>query len=59
MLESHTEVGIITAANIVPSLQKPDKEDLKENEEVHCKSAQTDLAEGEITQEERDPEDIL
>ena len=50
---------MVTVANIVPSVQIPDKQDLKENEEVQCKSAQADLSEGETTQEETDPEDIL
>ena len=59
ILEPHTEVGIVTAANIVPSVEIPDKQDLKENEEVQCKSAQADLSEGEIKQAETDPEDIL
>ena len=51
-LEPHTEVGIVTAANIVSSIQ------IQEMEEVQCKSAQAYLSE-EIQQEETDPEDIL
>ena len=31
ILEPHTEVGMVTAANIVPSVQIPDEQDLKEN----------------------------
>ena len=50
-MEPNTEVGIVTAANIVPSIQIPDKHDLKEMEEVQCKSAQTDVAEREIKQD--------
>ena len=50
---------MVTATNIVPPVQIPDKQDLKENEEVECKSAQADLSEGEVKQEETDPEDIL
>ena len=48
MLEPNTEVGIVTAANIVPSIQIPDK---KEMEEVQCKSAQADIAKREIKQD--------
>ena len=59
ILEPHTEVGMVIASNIVPSVQIPDKQDLKENAKVQCKSAQADLSEGEVTQEETDPEDIL
>ena len=58
MLEPNTEVDIVTAANIVPSMQIPEKQDLSENENIQCKSAQADLSE-EIQQEEIDPEDIL
>ena len=50
---------MVTAANIVPSVQIPDIQDGKENEKVQCKSAQADLPKGEIRQEETDPEDIL
>ena len=57
-LEPNTKVGIVTAANIVPSIQIPDKQDLSENEKVLCKSAQANLSE-EIQQEETDPEDVL
>ena len=58
-LEPHTEVDMATTANIVPSVQIPDKQDMKEHEEVQCKSAQADLLEGETTQEDPDPEDML
>ena len=57
-LEPHTEVGMVTAANIVPSIQIPSNLDLSENEQVQWKSAQADLSE-EIQQEEADPEDFL
>ena len=51
---------MVTAANIVPAIQIPDKHDLKEMEEVQCKSAEADLAEREIKQDtETDLEDIL
>ena len=50
---------MVTAANIVPSAQIPDRQYLKENEDVQCKSAQAELSEGKTTQEEIVPEDIL
>ena len=50
---------MVTAANIVPSVQIPDVQDLRENERIHCKSAQADLSEGDMKQEETDLEDIL
>ena len=59
ILEPHTEVGMVTAANIVLSIQMPNKQELKENEKVQCKSAQADLFEGKIQQEGTDPEDIF
>ena len=34
ILEPHTEVGMVTAANIVPSIQIPNKQELKENENI-------------------------
>ena len=45
-LESHAEVGTVTTANIVPSIQIPDEQDLGENEKVQCMSAQVELFEG-------------
>ena len=33
-LQPHTKVGTVTAANIVPSIQKLDEQDLGENEKV-------------------------
>ena len=59
ILEPYTEVGMVTAANRVPSVQIPDLQDGKENEKVQSKAAQADLHKGEIRQEETDPEDIL
>ena len=50
---------MVSAANIVPSPQVPNLQDGKENEKVQCKFAQAYLSEGEIKQEETDPEDIL
>ena len=58
ILEPHTEGGTVTAANIVPSIQIPSKQDLGENEKVQCMSAQADLSD-EIQQEETDPQFIL
>ena len=57
-LEPHTEIGMVTTANIVPSMQIPGKHDLGENETVQCMSAQAELSD-EIQQEETEPEDIL
>ena len=45
-LEPHTEVGKVTAANIVPSIQIPDELDMGENEKIQCMSVQADLSEG-------------
>ena len=50
---------MVTAANIVPSVQIPARQYLKENMEVQCNSAQAELSEGKTTQEEIDSEDIL
>ena len=58
ILEVHTQVGTVTAANIVPSIQIPSTQDLGENEKVQCKSAQADLSE-ECQPEDTAPEDIL
>ena len=57
-LESHTEVGIVTPANIVPSTQVNSEQDLSEKEMVQCMSAQAELSEG-LQQGHTDPEDIL
>ena len=59
ILEPHTEVGMGTAANVVPSIQIPNKQKLKENENEQCKPAQADLSEGRIQQEQTDSEDIF
>ena len=59
ILEPHTEVGMVTAANIVPSVQIPDIHDGEENKKVQCKAAQADLPEWKTRQEETDSEDIL
>ena len=45
-LEPHIEVGIVTAANIVPSIQIPDGPDLSRDENIHCMSVQADLSKG-------------
>ena len=58
-LEPHTEVGIVTAANIVPPVQMADRHGLKENEKVQSKSAQTGVLEGEIQQEYVEAKDIV
>ena len=49
---------MVTAANIVPSIQTPDTQEFKETEKVQYKPAQVDLSEEEIQPEETDPEDI-
>ena len=59
ILEPHAEFGMVTAANIVPSVQIPDRQYLKESEEVQCKSAQAEFSEGKTIQEEIDSGDIL
>ena len=61
ILEPHTEIGTVTAANIVPSMQVDNELDLDEKEKVPCMSAHvesTDLPER-FQQGNRDPEDIL
>ena len=57
-LEPHTEVGMVTAANIVPSTQVPSEQDLGENEKVQCMSSQADVSEC-AQQGDTEPEDIL
>ena len=57
-LEPHTEVGMVTIANIIPSIQISSNQDLRENEKVQSMSTQADLSE-ESQQEDTDPEDIL
>ena len=62
MLEPHTEIGKVTTANIVPSIQIPSKQDLSEsgydNGKVQCKSAQVSLSE-DSQQEDVDPKKYL
>ena len=58
ILEPNTEVGMVTTANIVPSIQIPSNHNLSENKNVQYKSAQADLS-GVIQQEETNPENIL
>ena len=43
-LESHTEIGTVTAANIVPSMQVGNGSDSDEKERVPCMSAQDESA---------------
>ena len=57
-LESHTEVAIVTTANIVPLTQVNSKQDLGEKELVHCMSAQAEFPEG-LQQGGTDPEYTL
>ena len=57
-LELHTEVGIVTAANMVPSVQIPNKPDMGENEKIQCMSAQADMSQG-TSQRVTESEDIL
>ena len=45
-LEPHTEVGIVTAASIVPSIQIPSEQNLGEDEKIKCMSPQADLYKG-------------
>ena len=60
ILEPLTEVGMLMAANRGPSIQIPDEQELKENEKkIQWKSSQADLSEGNIQQEETDPEVIF
>ena len=55
ILESHTEVGMISAANKVPPMLAPEviEEDVQDDEDdgkVQCKSAQVDLSESKSRQ---------
>ena len=45
-LEPHTEDGIVTAANIDPSIKIPGEQDLGEHEKVQCMSAQVEMSAG-------------
>ena len=57
-LGPHTEVGIVTAANIVPSIQIPNEPNLGEDDKIQCMSAQADLSEG-TSQRITELDDIL
>ena len=57
-LEPHTEIGMVTTANIYPSIHVNSEQDLGENETVQCMSVQADLSEA-FQQEGTEPEDIL
>ena len=60
-LESHTEVGTVTTANIDPSMQVGNEPKLDDKVKVQCMSAQvesSDLSAG-CQQGSIDPEDIL
>ena len=64
ILELHTEVGIVLAANKVPSILMPgvlekNVQDDKDDESIQCQSAQAELSESELRQTEMDPEEIL
>ena len=50
---------MVTIANIIPSAWISNAQNLRENEEAQCNSAQAGLAERERQQKETDPEDIL
>ena len=64
ILELHTEVGIVSAANEVPPILIPNvlEENIQGNEDdesVLCQSAQAEFSESELRQTEIDPEEIL
>ena len=60
-LESCTEIGTVTAANIVPSMQVGNSSDLDVKERVPCMSAQVESANlpSRFQQTSRDPEGVL
>ena len=60
-LEPHTEIGAVTAVNIVPSMQVGNELNLDEKVKVPCMLAQVESADlpGRFQQSNRDPEDIL
>ena len=60
-LEPHTEIGTVTAANIVPSTQVNNEADLDEKEKVPCTSPQVESADlhGKFQQGRGDLESIL
>ena len=57
-LEPCTEVGIVTTANIVLSIQMSNEADMGEDEKIQCMSVQADLSEG-TSQKVTELEDIL
>ena len=60
-LESHTEVGTVTTANIVPSMEVGDEPKLDDKEKVECMWAHvksSDFSAG-YQQGSIDPEDVL
>ena len=57
-LEPHTEVGIVTAASIVPAIQIRNEPEFGKDDKIQCMSAQADLSEG-ISQRTTESEDIL
>ena len=57
-LEPHTEVGIVTAAIIVPSIQISNEPDMGEDKKIQCMSVQADLSRGTL-QRGTELEDIL
>ena len=64
ILEPHIKVGMVSAANKVPSMLTPDVlaknvQDDEDDKSVECQSAQAELSESEIKQAEIDPEEIL
>ena len=63
-LETHTEVGMISAANKVPTMLAPEviEEDVQDDEDdkkIQCKSVQVDILESKSKQAKVDPEEIL
>ena len=64
ILELHTEVGIVSATNKVPSKLTPDVleknvPDDEDDESVQCQSAQADLYESELKLTEINPKEIM
>ena len=64
ILEPHTKVGIVSAANKVPlilifDVLEENVQDNENDESVQCQSAQAESPESELRQTEIDPEEIL
>ena len=64
ILEPHTEVGMVSAANKVPSILTPDvfEENIQDDEDdgsVQFQSVQAELPGSELKQTEIDPEEII